>query len=79
MNQHFSDTRKIDPSRRPDGSRLTDDDRAEIGPTPLAYAEWEGGGHYASGSGKDASVTAIRASSRRSMIVAMAGRCSLTR
>ncbi|MEM1298408.1 MAG: dimethylsulfonioproprionate lyase DddP [Pseudomonadota bacterium] len=38
MNQHFSDTRKVMPLR-PDGSP-DDDDRAEIGPTPLAYREW---------------------------------------
>jgi Xaa-Pro aminopeptidase len=39
MNQHFADTRKIEPGRRPDGSP-DDNDRAEIGPTPLAFAEW---------------------------------------
>lgn len=37
-------TRKIDPSRkpalRPDGSP-DDNDRVEIGPTPMAFAEWE--------------------------------------
>ncbi len=39
MNDH-SPTRKIDPTRtRPDGSP-DDNDRAEIGPTPLAFAEW---------------------------------------
>jgi len=42
MNQHYRDTRKIDPSR---GSTLgdgtpNDQDRMEIGPTQLAYAEW---------------------------------------
>ena len=40
MNQHTIPTRKIDPTRtRPDGSP-DDNDRAEIGPTPLAFAEW---------------------------------------
>ena len=43
MNEHFSQTRKIDPSR---GTRLADNtpndaDRIEIGPTQLAFAEWE--------------------------------------
>ena len=38
MNERFSDTRKIAPLR-PDGSP-DNDDRTEIGPTPLAYAEW---------------------------------------
>jgi len=39
----YADTRKIDPSRamalRPDNTP-DDNDRAEIGPTPLAYREW---------------------------------------
>ncbi|MEM9140925.1 MAG: dimethylsulfonioproprionate lyase DddP, partial [Pseudomonadota bacterium] len=40
MNQHFAASRKIDPTRtRPDGTP-DDNDRAEIGPTPLAFAEW---------------------------------------
>ena len=40
MTQHYADSRKIDPGRRrPDGTP-DDDDRAEIGPTPLAFAEW---------------------------------------
>ncbi len=40
MTQHFADTRKIDPTaKRPDGT-IDDNDRLEIGPTPLAYAEW---------------------------------------
>ncbi|RMF38094.1 MAG: aminopeptidase P family protein [Alphaproteobacteria bacterium] len=40
MNRHYSDARKIDPSRRrPDGTP-DDNDRVEIGPTPLAFAEW---------------------------------------
>ncbi|MEM1159598.1 MAG: dimethylsulfonioproprionate lyase DddP [Pseudomonadota bacterium] len=42
MNQHFSDTRKINPVR-PDGSP-DDNDRAEIGPTPLAFQEWAAAG-----------------------------------
>jgi Xaa-Pro aminopeptidase len=42
MNQHYSDRRKIDPSR---GAKLADGspndmDRVEIGPTQLAFAEW---------------------------------------
>lgn len=46
MNQHFSQTRKIDPGR---GSKLgdgspNDNDRIEIGPTQLAFAEWEAAG-----------------------------------
>lgn len=42
-------TPKIDPSRRP-GSNMRpdntpdDDDRVEIGPTPIAYAEWQSAG-----------------------------------
>ncbi len=46
MNQHFSDTRKIDPARGRtlgDGSP-NDMDRVEIGPTQLAFAEWEAAG-----------------------------------
>ena len=46
MNTHFSDTRKIDPTR---GATLgdgtpNDNDRIEIGPTQLAMAEWEAAG-----------------------------------
>ena len=42
MNEHYRDTRKIDPTK---GSHLddgtpNDNDRVEIGPTPLAYSEW---------------------------------------
>ncbi|MDP5290921.1 Xaa-Pro peptidase family protein [Oceanimonas sp. CHS3-5] len=45
MFSSVSSNRKIDPSRRrgqfkPDGS-LNDNDRVEIGPTELAFAEWE--------------------------------------
>ncbi|MEM6549573.1 MAG: dimethylsulfonioproprionate lyase DddP [Pseudomonadota bacterium] len=53
MNEQFKPgsqtrhARKIDPNRRP-GRRPDntpdDEDRAEIGPTPLAYAEWEAAG-----------------------------------
>ena len=46
MNTHFRDTRKIDPTRGAtlgDGSP-NDNDRVEIGPTQLAYREWEGAG-----------------------------------
>lgn len=46
MNLHYSATRKIDPSQ---GTRLGDGtenngDRVEIGPTPLAFAEWREAG-----------------------------------
>lgn len=46
MNTHFSDTRKIDPTR---GSNLGDGtpndmDRIEIGPTQLAFEEWQAAG-----------------------------------
>lgn len=46
MNTHYRDTRKIDPTL---GSRLgdntpNDQDRVEIGPTQLAYAEWAAAG-----------------------------------
>jgi Xaa-Pro aminopeptidase len=46
MNQHYRDTRKIDPSR---GATLgdgtpNDADRVEIGPTQLAFREWETAG-----------------------------------
>ena len=46
MTNHYRDTRKIDPTR---GDRLGDNtpndaDRIEIGPTQLAFAEWDGAG-----------------------------------
>ena len=46
MNQHYRDTRKIDPSR---GAMLGDNtpndaNRIEIGPTLLAFGEWEAAG-----------------------------------
>jgi len=46
MNQHFRDTRKIDPTK---GALLGDNtpndlDRIEIGPTQLAFREWEAAG-----------------------------------
>jgi Xaa-Pro aminopeptidase len=46
MKDHYRDIRKIDPSR---GDRLgdgspNDADRVEIGPTPLAFAEWAAAG-----------------------------------
>ena len=46
MNKHHRDTRKIDPTR---GATLgdgtpNDADRIEIGPTTLAFAEWEAAG-----------------------------------
>lgn len=42
MNNHFRDSRKIDPSRGAVTGDNTpnDQDRIEIGPTQLAYAEW---------------------------------------
>lgn len=43
-NQFSVSNRKIDPERRrPDGSPA-DNDRVEIGPTPLAYSEWAAAG-----------------------------------
>ena len=46
MNHHYRDRRKIDPAR---GDRLgdgspNDADRIEIGPTQLAFAEWQAAG-----------------------------------
>ncbi|MDP3264989.1 MAG: dimethylsulfonioproprionate lyase DddP [Tabrizicola sp.] len=46
MNQHYADTRKIDPTR---GQTLADgtpndNNRVEIGPTQLAFAEWAAAG-----------------------------------
>ncbi len=46
MNTHYRDTRKIDPTK---GALLgdntpNDNDRVEIGPTQLAYKEWEAAG-----------------------------------
>lgn len=46
MNEHYRDRRKIDPTKGPrlgDGN-LNDNDRIEIGPTLLAYTEWEDAG-----------------------------------
>ncbi|MGB3243243.1 MAG: dimethylsulfonioproprionate lyase DddP [Sulfitobacter sp.] len=46
MNQHYRDTRKIDPAQGamlPDGSP-NDNDRVEIGPTRLAFGEWASAG-----------------------------------
>src|SRR5690606_21764708 len=46
MTEHYSDRRKIDPTkgaRLPDGSP-NDNDRIEIGPTQLAFREWEAAG-----------------------------------
>ncbi len=46
MNQHYADRRKIDPSRGEvlaDGSP-NDNDRVEIGPTQLAFDEWQAAG-----------------------------------
>ena len=46
MNEHYRDTRKIDPTKGatlPDGSP-NDADRIEIGPTQLAFREWEAAG-----------------------------------
>jgi Xaa-Pro aminopeptidase len=46
MNEHYSDRRKIDPTK---GAKLADgspndNDRVEIGPTQLAFREWEAAG-----------------------------------
>ncbi|MCB2094882.1 MAG: aminopeptidase P family protein [Rhodobacteraceae bacterium] len=46
MTQHYADTRKIDPTKGthlPDGTP-NDNDRIEIGPTRLAFREWETAG-----------------------------------
>ena len=46
MNKHFSDNRKIDPTKGThleDGNK-NDNDRIEIGPTLLSYREWERAG-----------------------------------
>jgi Xaa-Pro aminopeptidase len=46
MNKHYRETRKIDPTKGstlPDGSP-NDADRVEIGPTQLAFREWEAAG-----------------------------------
>jgi Xaa-Pro aminopeptidase len=46
MNQHFSETRKIDPTKGAvlgDGTP-NDANRVEIGPTQLAFGEWEAAG-----------------------------------
>lgn len=46
MNSHYRETRKIDPTKGaflPDGSP-NDADRVEIGPTQLAFREWEAAG-----------------------------------
>ena len=46
MNEHYRDTRKIDPARGAalaDGSP-NDNDRIEIGPTQLAFGEWAAAG-----------------------------------
>jgi len=46
MNQHFRDTRKIDPNRGPllGDNTPNDNDRIEIGPTQLAFQEWAAAG-----------------------------------
>ncbi|MFG5380305.1 dimethylsulfonioproprionate lyase DddP [Yoonia sp. R2-816] len=46
MNTHYRDTRKIDPTRGAtlDDGTPNDQDRVEIGPTQLAYAEWAAAG-----------------------------------
>ena len=46
MNQHYAERRKIDPGKGAvlgDGTP-NDNDRVEIGPTQLAFAEWEAAG-----------------------------------
>ena len=46
MNRHYVERRKIDPTKGPrlDDGSLNDNDRVEIGPTPLALKEWENAG-----------------------------------
>ncbi|WP_281857585.1 dimethylsulfonioproprionate lyase DddP [Litoreibacter halocynthiae] len=46
MNEHYRDARKIDPTKgaRLGDGNLNDNDRVEIGPTLLAYGEWEKAG-----------------------------------
>lgn len=46
MNQHYRDSRKIDPTRGAelDDGTPNDNDRVEIGPTQLAFREWEDAG-----------------------------------
>ena len=46
MNDHFRDYRKIDPTRGAtlDDGSPNDNDRVEIGPTQLAFREWEDAG-----------------------------------
>ncbi|MEM9009637.1 MAG: dimethylsulfonioproprionate lyase DddP [Pseudomonadota bacterium] len=70
MNSHHRDVRKIDPSRqatRPDGTPL-DEDRAEIGPTPLAFAEWQAAGLT------PPNLPAMRAHRHRRIVAALAAR-----
>jgi len=46
-NPHSIPHPKVDPTRRPamrPDNTPDDNDRIEIGPTPLAYAEWERAG-----------------------------------
>lgn len=43
MHDNYVDRRKINPSQKPDGSPDIND-RVEIGPTPLAFQEWEKAG-----------------------------------
>jgi hypothetical protein len=42
-NPHSIPNPKVNPARRPDNTP-DDNDRIEIGPTPLAYAEWQAAG-----------------------------------
>jgi Xaa-Pro aminopeptidase len=46
MNQHYRDSRKIDPTRGPvlGDNTPNDADRVEIGPTQLAFGEWAAAG-----------------------------------
>ncbi len=46
MNHHYRDTRKIDPTRGPllGDKTPNDNDRIEIGPTQLAFGEWQAAG-----------------------------------
>ena len=67
MNQPYRDRRKIDPAR---GATLgdgtpNDNDRVEIGPTQLAFAEWAGGGPGAARPRRDARLSLAAADARR--------------
>ena len=81
MNEHYRDIRKIDPSRGAflaDGSP-NDKNRVEIGPTQLAFAEWEAAGLNSRPILKLCESTAGSASRRQSFKGGMVEFCYLTR